>query len=262
MPKPSMPDQSDFRRRQYAFTAHIRDPDRHLRPEDVPERRMRVYRELLYNNMESSLIGCFPVTRKILSQEQWDALVRDFFTRHQCHRHAFREIPQEFIDYLKNEHGEVAGDPPFLRELMHYEWVELALSVDAAEMDFTGIDVNGDLLAGVPVLSPLAWPLSYSFPVHRIDIDFQPDKPGDTPSHLLIYRDRHDDVGFMELNAVTARYLTLLQTQQSTGAEALQQIVDEMKHPNPKVVIDGGREILADLRRRDVVLGTRALNPA
>ena len=66
----------------------------------------------------------------------------------------------------------------------------------------------------------------------------------------------------MELNAVTARLLTLLQTQQLTGAQALQQIIDEMKHPKPRVVIDGGRNMLADLRRRDVVLGTRPLNPA
>ena len=220
---------------------------------------MRVYRELLYNNIESSLLGCFPVTRKILPQESWDSMVQDFFARHKCHRHAYRDIPREFIDYLMEERTDFKDDPPFLRELMHYEWVELALSVSDIEIDMAGIDSDGDLLIGVPTLSPLAWPLSYTFAVHKIDVDHQPQAPGAEPTHLLIYRDHQDTIGFMELNTVTALLLTLLQEAQLTGLQAMQQIAEEIGHPNPKVVIDGGKTILNELHQRDVVLGTRIL---
>ena len=41
------------------------------------------------------------------------------------------------------------------------------------------------------------------------------------------------------------------------GLEVLNSIVDEMAHPQPDVVIAAGRELLDDLRRRNVVIGTR-----
>ncbi|MFB3063304.1 MAG: DUF2063 domain-containing protein, partial [Gammaproteobacteria bacterium] len=67
-------------------------------------------------------------------------------------------------------------------------------------------------------------------------------------------------VGFMEINAVTARLLELLQDDANTltGGELLARIADEIKHPNPQVVSDGGKDILADLHGKDIILGTKA----
>jgi hypothetical protein len=48
---------------------------------------------------------------------------------------------------------------PWLHELAHYEWVELALQI--ADDDLPPHDPDGDLLAGKPVPSPLAWALAY-----------------------------------------------------------------------------------------------------
>jgi hypothetical protein len=41
-----------------------------------------------------------------------------------------------------------------------------------------------------------------------------------------------------------------------TGGDALVAIAEEMRHPKPQAVVDGGREILEDLHRHDIVLGT------
>jgi len=75
----------------------------------------------------------------------------------------------------------------------------------------------------------------------------------------VIYRQRDDQVGFMEINAVTARLLELLQDDASsaTGSELLVQIAVEIDHPNPQVVSDGGKDILADLHGKDIILGTK-----
>ena len=78
----------------------------------------------------------------------------------------FPEIAREFVDFLQARAGQSDCDPPFLAELAHYEWVELALQISEATVDDLGREPLGDpgsspgqaLLDGVPVLSPLAWP--------------------------------------------------------------------------------------------------------
>jgi hypothetical protein len=246
----------DFVRHQRAFTAHVRDPSANPVPSDVEDRRMGIYRELLYNNVESFMANSFPVIRKLHGDEAWHALIRDYFARHRAHTPLFTQMPQEFVRYLEAERSGHPEDPPFLRELAHYEWVELALSTDARELDFTAVDTDGDLLLGVPVLSPLAWPLAYRCPVHRIGPDFRPEEPPAQPTYIVVNRDRDHRVRFLELNPVTARMLDLLSTDEPpTGEAALRQIARELGHPSPDTVIRGGLEALQMLRDRDIVIG-------
>ena len=245
----------EFVRQQYAFAAHIRDPQQHAAPAEIEDRRMGVYRELFLNNIEGFLSSSFPVLRRLLDDDSWQALARDFFARHRCHSPLFLEIPREFLSYLDEERGERAGDLPFMRELAHYEWVELALSV-AETVDDRPADHDGNLLEGVPVLSSTAWPLVYRYPVHRIGPDFQPEYAGEQPTYLLAYRDTADDVGFVELNPVSARLFSLLQANRtSSGHAVLQNIAAELAHPDPDVVIKGGSALLEEWRRLGIVLG-------
>ena len=137
-----------FMDRQYAFAAHIRDPQRAAPPEDVEDRRMQIYRDLFYNNVQDFMANSFPVLRGLYSDDDWHALVRDYFARHRAHSPLFLQMPQEFLRYLESERGERPEDPLFLRELAHYEWVELALSIDTREIGYEGVDIGGDLLAG------------------------------------------------------------------------------------------------------------------
>jgi hypothetical protein len=253
-----MAEQPAFVARQYAFAAHIRDPGRNPPPEDVEERRMAIYRDLFHGSLQSLLAGFFPVLRRLLEDDHWHATVRDFLVRHRARTPLFLEIAREFLDYLQHERDADPADPPFLLELAHYEWVELALSISEADPDPSIADPNGDLLAGRPLLSPLAWSLSYRFPVHRIGPEFRPDTPAEQPTHLLVYRNRADDVEFMEVNAVTQRLLQLLQEgPDRSGHDCLAQIAEELRHPDPEVVMRAGAELLRDLRARDVILGTR-----
>jgi len=171
----------------------------------------------------------------------------------------FREIPEEFLHYLVNVRGQRPGDPPFLAELAHYEWVEMALSLADEAIEVEGVDPAGDLLDGVAVLSPLAWKLGYRYPVHRIAPEFRPE--AEEPTFLLVYRDRDDEIGFLELNPVTARLVELLrEAPGSTGRELLERIAVEIGHPDHRVVVDAGEEVLRDLRNRDVIVGSVAPN--
>ena len=42
----------NFKDVQYAFTRHMRDPESNPAPEGIEDRRIGVYRELVYNNIE------------------------------------------------------------------------------------------------------------------------------------------------------------------------------------------------------------------
>jgi len=256
-----MPERPEFQKHQYDFAAHIRDPDTHAAPEGIEDRRMAIYRNLFFNNVSGLLAKTFPVLNKILGEDAWRSLMRDFFSRHESHTPLFLEVPREFLNYVEEERGDVEGDPPFLLELAHYEWIELAVSIDERDADLTRVNADGDLLAGIPVLSPLYRSLTYAYPVHQLSPSFRPPEPPREPTRLLVYRDLDDKVAFMEINAVTTRLLELLTGEdQMTGRQALETIAQELKHPQPESVVKGGLEIMERLRDRHVVLGVRTAN--
>jgi hypothetical protein len=252
-PNAVRPEPAALQRVQRAFAAHIRDAAAPA-PDDVTARRMALYRELFYNNIEQALANAYPVLRSLYAEADWHALVSDFFARHRCRSPLFGELPHEFLHYLQDERSVQEGDAPYLLELAHYEWVELALAL--ADDTLPEAEPAGDLLDGVPLPSPLAWNLSYHYPVHTIGPD-NPAPPART-TQLLVYRDEGDTVRFLEINLITARLLLRLEVDPHTsGRQQLEALAREIDHPDPDQLIAAGREILEDLRRRGVLLGTR-----
>ena len=217
---------------------------------------MQIYVELFYNNIESLLASALPVSKRLLGSERWHDLVRDFVHRHASTSPYFPEISQEFLTFLAQ--ANLPGLPPFLLELCHYEWVELGLSIAEEDIPEDGIDREGDLLARVPVLSPLLMRLAYRFPVHRIGPGFQPERPGAEPTQLLVYRRRDDSVRFMEVNSLTMALLDGLESGNVCGAEALARLAAQIPGLDPAVARRRGLEILERLRQAEIVLGTQA----
>lgn len=250
----------DFIKLQYQFTAHIRNPGRYPCPSDIEPRRMNIYTELLYNNVENFMSSSFPILRAITAENNWHGLIRDYFEFHRASTPLFHEMAGEFIKYLAHEYQSREDDYPFLLELAHYEWVELALSMAEQTIDPCNISSDDDLLQGFPVLSPLAWPLSYRYPVQKLGPGYLPSQPPDQPTYLIVYRNRHDDVHFLELNPVTALLLRLIQAdiKQNTH-QMLTTIAQQLQHPNEEAVIQGGLQVLHDLNTRDVILGVSAV---
>ena len=248
-----------FQRQQLAFTAHIRDPDKHPLPDGIPARRMGIYTEIFFNNINDQLSANFPILRQITGDEHWHKMVRDFMVQHRSETPLFTEVGLEFIDYLQHEREALPSDWPFMLELAHYEYVELAVAISNADDALGDYDPNGDLLQGHPVVAPTAWNLTYQWPVHTIGPEYLPNEAPSEPTHLVVYRDRQDEVHFLQINAVTQRLLQLLkETPQQTGLDVLNSIAEELAHPDSGAVVEAGKQLLDDLRRRNVILGTRA----
>lgn len=247
-----------FIRKQFEFTAHIRNPDNHPVPAGIEERRMKIYRDLFYNNVEGFISSSFPVLKQLYSEPDWHKMVRDFFVTHRCHSPYFLQIAEEFLHYLQNERVTQPEDPAFIQELTHYEWVELALSISEENIDMQGIDANGDLLRGHPAISPLAWSLAYYYPVHQIGPDYVPSQPPQNPTYLIAYRNRNDDVEFMEINPVTARLIELISDDSKmTGQQALEQIARELHTDNLQLIIDNGLLTMQELQKQGILLGAQ-----
>jgi len=217
----------DFKAKQAEFSAYIRNPDTSACPNDVDPQRMQMYRELFFNNVEGFLSSNFPVLHKILDQAQWQQLAQDFFSQHQSTTPYFSEIPEEFILYLQNERQAQAGDYPFMLELAHYEWVEMALSIAQDALP----EIYGDQALALTTkisLSPLTWLLAYQYPVHKIAPDHLPTEVPEQATYLAVYRDNQDEVKFIELAPMSFRLLLTLQGQKTKFiSDCLKEVLPE-----------------------------------
>ena len=236
---------------QLSMARYLRNPGRYPPPAGIEPRRLKIYERLVYNNIEGFISGGFPVLRTLYEDAAWHALVRAFIDQHSCHTPYFLEISQEFLQFLMHDYSLQAADPPFIAELAHYEWVELAL--DISEEVLPPPVVVEDILAATVQLSPLAWSLCYRYPVHRIGPAFMPRQVA-APTYLVVYRGRDDKVGFIELNAVTARLLELIRDNTgATAGELLVALADEMAQPHDPILAHGAEQ-LTQLAARGVVL--------
>jgi len=237
---------------QFALSRYLRDPSSHPPPPGIEERRLAIYRDLFFNNIEGLLAGNFPVIRKTLGDDAWRRLVRSFYADHRSHTPLFPEIAREFIRFLDTRTD--AGDPPWLRELAHYEWVELALQI--ADDAVPPHDPQGDLLAGVPVVSPFAWALAYPWPVHRIGPDYRPDMPPAEPTCLLVRRGDDHQVRFAAISPLVYRLIERLGEGGRTGVQVLRELAAEAGVDDVPAFIDQGAAMLRRMREEGTLLGT------
>jgi hypothetical protein len=252
-----MADAASLRAQQFALSRHLRDPGAAPPPEGIEDRRVGVYRDLLRNNIRSLLAGNFPVIRRTLDEARWDALVQAFFAGHRSRTPLFTEIGREFIAFLEARAAGDGDDPPWLAELAHYEWVELALQISDA-LPPTGLVPEGDLLHSVPVVSPQAWALAYRWPVHRIGPDYWPQTPPQAPTLLLVRRDASGEIRFAQLSPLAFRLLEMLAANdQASGRDLLRALATEAGAADIDAFVAEGAAMLARMRDEGTVLGTR-----
>ncbi|NIE73364.1 DUF2063 domain-containing protein [Pantoea sp. Ap-967] len=238
-----------LRAQQLRMANHIRDPQANPPPPGIEARRLAVYRQLFLGNVQSMLAGSFPVLQASLAPGQWQTLTADFYANHRCQTPLFTEMAGELVDYLQHR----ADLPGWVAELAHYEWIETVLLLaDDAE---PAHDPDGDLLDGVPVLSRLACPLAYAWPVSQIGPGHLPQQPPAEPSLLLACRGRDHQVQFSRLAPLAHALLVSLQEQPLTGREHLAALA-ALVGAEPESLQLQGLALLNDLKAQGVLLGT------
>lgn len=244
----------DYRDFQGAFAARIRDPRAAPRPAGVPARRMRVYEELLYNNIDSFASLCFPISKQCLGARAWKRVVRAFFAAGRLHSPLFRDIPEAFLDWMAEEAPKRFPNKPWLAEFMHYEWLELAVQVHPDPADAAAIDPDGDLLAARVALNPAARLGCYRYAVERIGPRKRPKADGQTHCYL-VFRDATDGTRFIKVNPLSARLYEILDAEPVTGAQALDRLAAEIGQADPAALRASAVTLLDGLRAEGVILG-------
>lgn len=247
-------------RLQKQFADHIRNPDGVAAPDGIEDRRMAIYRRLFFNNLSNLFGKNFSTIRKLLSNEEWKALIRDFMIHHRPTTPLFPEIGREFVRYLAETRTE-QHQQPWLAELADWTFLKTGLRTDETDPGALAVTPDGDLLEGLPAPNPTLRMRQYEWPVHEIsaeDPDSLPQQPAEKPVLLIAWRRLDDRLGMMRINEVTARLIVLLQEKSlGNGLDCLESIGREMQHPDPRKLIGHGQELLESLRRREVILGTR-----
>lgn len=240
-----------FQATQHAFMQHIRDPENNAFP-DIEDRRLAIYRELFFNNVEGFVSSAFPVLRSLYNEDDWLVLVRKFFSQHDCKSPYFLQISEEFLAFLSNEYQRADVDPEYMLELAHYEWVELALSI--ADQDPNEGQVT-DILSQPLYFSSLAWRVSYTYPVQFASSDNPQLVAMDEGNHLVIYRDSDDDIQFVAINGITAHLLQQIESNPSISFSALLNVMSAALPQVEASVLESGLvSTLIDLAEKGVLV--------
>ncbi|MDQ3204722.1 MAG: putative DNA-binding domain-containing protein [Pseudomonadota bacterium] len=239
---------------QTTLGLYLRDPEHNAPPAEMPLARVEVYRDLVLRNLSTLLSGTFPVLIKILGDDQWRSLVRIFLRDHRAQTPKFGEIAQEFVEFLAAEPDALKEGawPPFMVELAHYEWVEMVLQQSDAQPLPSGSAET--LLQQSLLISPLAWPLVYAWPVHLVGPDFQPHTAPAQPTLLLVRRAADWSVKFAELSPLAWRLLQrIAEFPLLDGQAQLEGLAQEAGAVGSQTFMDGGLAMLRQMHGEGVV---------
>ena len=229
-----------FQELQLQFSAHLRDPENVAPPGGIEDRRLAIYRRLIFNNVRNFMFRGFPVLRRTLGENTLSRLVRDWLREHRARTPLFPSLSSEFVAWVATAPAAIATLPRWVPELAHYEWIETELNLaDAAPAS----GMHHDELA----LSPLARVLAYNWPVHRIRPEYQPSEPAQTL--LLVHREAGGKVRFHELSPMT--YL-LLHTLAVAGPRSPAQLIEHLAVAQEH--LPAAHALLDDLIAKEIVL--------
>ncbi len=193
-----------FKQVQLELATQIRNPE--ATGDGFDERRLGIYQDLFFNNVEGFCSSTFPVLKSILAND-WQALIREFFIKHPCETPHFIEISQEFLEFISTSGIELPY--PWCVELAHYEWAELAVTTADKQAASDNYQV-----------SDCAMPLLYNYPVHTISSEHYADvEPKQTA--LVVYQDEDYEASFLEVDVLSVHLLSLMEQNAGMSREQL-----------------------------------------
>lgn len=230
----------DFQQDQDEFTQHIRQAE-FASVGDIEDRRLNIYRELFYNNLESFISGTFPVLKECVSSDIWHAAVRRFFIEHRCESPYFLEISEEYLQYLAADSENSLNFPKYAYSLAHWEWMELFADAytELEENELTPVNLDEDIVTTVEC----AWLQAYEYAVHKIEPD---NDVVQEPTFLLIYRDASQTVGFVELNPLSYLLFEALQNNSRLTIQSVVQEIATAHNMTLQQLLPGARETISN----------------
>ncbi len=223
------------------------DPRGALMPQSA-----QIYADLVFQSFERSLRNALPLTRRALSEEEWLQLIADYLLIHPSSSPKLWRLPLELYRFVLTNKRKRGWWRPYLVDLVLFEWS--LIEIDRMEDRPIPLhSLDGDLLRDPLLLNPHASLLTFSYPVFR---GLPPEGSVARSYYLLIYRRPETfEVEIIELSALFAKVILLLQKRPLSGQKALNMASSEFSGLDQRELALRGGELLSKLLEKRALLG-------
>ncbi len=133
--------------------------------EGITPDRLHHYRRLIFNIVDNSMKTAYPLTRKLLSKDEWHELVDYFFRTQKSQEHQVWRMPVMLYEYVRDNDLAIKKKYPFLIDLLHFEWIEIEVYTMEDSEPFA-VKEDGDWLNDLIAIHPDFSMQIYNWPVH------------------------------------------------------------------------------------------------
>lgn len=135
--------------------------------EGLTPNRVHHYRRLIFNIALDTLSTAFPITLKLLGQEQWEMVIEKFYAESKCTSPYVWKMPEDFYEFFKTQASQspLIKVYPFLFDLLYFELVELNMYMMEDEI-LPHCNKEGHLEQDKIVVHPESKVILLEYPVH------------------------------------------------------------------------------------------------
>jgi hypothetical protein len=189
----------------------------------VTEGRLPHYRRLVLDVVYGTIAQAYPITRKVLSEKEWDYIFNNFFIEHDAQTPILWRLPYEFYLYVKalDYAGELGK--PWLNELLWFEWLEIEVHMMPDE-DHGEYSESGDIEHDTLVLNKDSRLIKLQYPFHIRAVELAENEPGNY--YVFIYREH--DTGTVRFTNLSVLHAWLFDTMLHNPGITLKEIFPEM----------------------------------
>lgn len=186
---------------------------------------LQQYKRLLRNNMDGIMSQAFPIAYEVLNEKYWNQLIDDFHAQHKAKTPQVWKLPEEFIQFVAEQHYAKNLKLYFLNDLLYFEWIEIAVHTmeDREVRPYKG---SGDLWKDVFVVNPVLDISILKYPVHLYAVKESLKHKG--TYFLLTYRHpATDEVHFLDLPPLHAHFLDRIENEGISVQLILEDLMNE-----------------------------------
>jgi len=190
----------------------------------VKKDRLHHYKRLIYNIIDDAIESAYPITRSILTNEQWKEMIDAFVKEHQCHHPQLFRMPGELIEFVQLKKIDEKFNLPHLIDALLFEWAEVEIH-SMQDEELPSVNSTGDFLNSTIIFSPYCQLLNLAYPIHKLNSINIIEAKGEY--FILVYREENGTVQYLELTALTYFLISNLSEEHISLNELLAPLLEE-----------------------------------
>lgn len=119
------------------------------------------YKRLIYNIFEDSLSSAFPLTKNVLTEEEWNDLIAKYMQLHKSSTPLVWKMPLEFVNFIAELKSDIHVKYTFLNDLLKFEWYEIEIYMQKDKEIELKKYKSGEIF-----INPNSLILKVNYPVH------------------------------------------------------------------------------------------------